>query len=109
MAFVAPRFGIATLVFLGLTYTRERALKPSRRDLLVMFGTGAVGLAVNQITFIFALRQTTASTMALVVATMPVFASLMSRERHGVRHWLATLMSFGGVALIALGAGGGLS
>jgi drug/metabolite transporter (DMT)-like permease len=109
MAFTAPRFGLATLAFLTLTYTRERNVKTTRRDLLIMLGTGAFGIALNQITFIFALRQTTASTMALVVATMPVFASLISRERHGSRHWIATLMSFGGVALIAIGAGGGLS
>jgi drug/metabolite transporter (DMT)-like permease len=68
---------------------------------------------LNQLCFIYALRFTTATTVALLFGTLPVFTALLARgtgiERQGLRFWLAALLSFGGVALVAVGSGGTLS
>lgn len=54
-----------------------------------------------------------ASTVALVFGTLPVFVSLIPQasglERLRLRHWVATGVSFSGVALVAAGASRGLS
>lgn len=53
-----------------------------------------------------------ASTVALVFGTLPVFVSLIPAsglERLRLRHWVATGVSFTGVALVAAGASRGLS
>lgn len=109
LAYTAPRFAIATAVYLCLTRVREGSLLlVSRRDLLGILGLGGV-IAGNQLAFIYGLNLSTASTTSLLFATMPIFAALFTPGRHGLRHWLATAVSGGGVALVALGASGGLS
>src|SRR6266540_2717725 len=63
-------------------------------------------------TFVYAVRLTTAATVALMFGTLPIFVALISRalghEHLHFRHWLATIISFSGVALVALGAPSGL-
>jgi drug/metabolite transporter (DMT)-like permease len=70
-------------------------------------------LLLNQLCFVYALRFTTATTVALLFGTLPIFTALLARgtgiERQGSRFWLAALLSFGGVALVAVGSGGSLS
>src|SRR5436309_5130415 len=70
-------------------------------------------LFLNQLCFIYALRFTTATTVALLFGTLPVFTALVARgtgiERHSLRFWLATGLSFAGVVLVAVGSGGKLS
>jgi drug/metabolite transporter (DMT)-like permease len=72
-----------------------------------------VMLFLNQLCFIYALRFTTATTVALLFGTLPIFTALLARgtgvERQSVRFWAAALLSFAGVALVALGSGGRLS
>ena len=57
------------------------------------------------------MRLTTASTVALLFGTLPIFVALVSRafglEILSPRHWLAAAVSFGGVALVAAGAESG--
>src|SRR5262249_3902877 len=68
---------------------------------------------LNQLCFIYALRFTTATTVALLFGTLPIFTALLARgtgvERQASRFWLAALLSFGGVALVAVGSGGDLA
>jgi drug/metabolite transporter (DMT)-like permease len=59
------------------------------------------------------LKFTTATTVALLFGTLPIFTALFARGS-GVEHlslsfWLAAVLSFAGVALVALGSGGDLS
>ena len=65
----------------------------------------------NQLVFAFALDRASASSTALLFGTFPIFvalvASAVGTEKLRSRHWAATLVSFGGVALVAVGAGGG--
>ncbi len=63
--------------------------------------------------FVYALRFTTATTVALIFGTLPIFTALFARgsgvEHLPLRFWVAAGLSFVGVALVALGSGGNLS
>jgi drug/metabolite transporter (DMT)-like permease len=79
----------------------------------MLTGAALVGIFLNQLSFVYAIKLTTATTVALLFGTLPVmtgiFAFLMGIERLGSRFWLAAVLAFGGAALVALGSGGGVS
>jgi drug/metabolite transporter (DMT)-like permease len=56
---------------------------------------------------VYALTYTNASTVALILGATPIFVALIAfaigLERLHAGFWLAAVVSFGGVALIALG------
>ena len=112
LVYVSLRWLLAGAALWAIVRLRGRSLWLGRRDLLVVALASIVGVVVNQIAFSYSLHLAAASTVALVFGTLPVFVSLLSHvaghERLGRRHWLATAVSFGGVALVALGSGGGL-
>jgi drug/metabolite transporter (DMT)-like permease len=96
----------------GITIAFEGTFRLAQADVrLAAFATFV--LLLNQLCFIYALRFTTATTVALLFGTLPIWTALVARgagvERQGLRFWLAALLSFGGVALVAVGSGGGLS
>jgi drug/metabolite transporter (DMT)-like permease len=113
LAYAAMRFSAGSAVFVGITYAREHSLRIRRRDTLAILGAAGIGICLNQVSFIYALQLTTASTVALVFGTVPIFVALIAwmakTERLDRRHWLAVMVSFGGVALVAAGAVGGLA
>jgi drug/metabolite transporter (DMT)-like permease len=82
----------------------------TRRDVLLLFGAVVVGIWLNQISFVYSLEYTTASTAALVFGTLPIFTMLAARwsgvERLSKRFVAAAGASFLGVALVALGSHG---
>ena len=61
----------------------------------------------------YAVKLTTATTVALILGVTPIFAALVAYavglERLSRTFWIASVISFGGVALVAIGSGGGLS
>jgi drug/metabolite transporter (DMT)-like permease len=112
LAYSSVRYLAAALIFAAITYAIEGTFRIGTRQVpLVVFAT--VVLFLNQLCFIYALRFTTATTVALLFGTLPIFTALLARgagvERQSVRFWLAALLSFGGVALVAIGSGGKLS
>ncbi len=113
LSYAAVRYGFATAIFIVLTVTLERSLRiRGRRDMgRILAATAA--LFTNQLCFVYALELTTATTVALLLGTMPVFAGLLGRltglERVSSRFWLAAGVSAAGVALVALGTGSQLS
>ena len=112
LSYSSLRYVIAGALFAALTFPRERSFRIDGRDAgLVAFCVGV--LFLNQLCFIYALRFTTATTVALLFGTLPIFTALISRavgvERLGSRFWIAAVLSFAGVALVAVGSGGGLS
>jgi drug/metabolite transporter (DMT)-like permease len=113
LAYSAVRYGGAALLFCGVTYGIERSLRVGRRDLPLLLLAAAVGVWLNQLTFMYAVKLTTATTVGLVLGTIPIFTALIARafgvERLSRRFWAASAVSFGGVALVAAGSGGGLS
>ncbi len=111
LAYSTVRYGIAALVFIGIAIAAERSLRIARRDLATVLGA-AFALWINQIGFVYALKTTSASVIALILAATPIFAALIGlafgTERLPRRFWLGAALSFVGVALVALGASGEL-
>jgi drug/metabolite transporter (DMT)-like permease len=108
LAYATIRYGLAALIFVVLALVAERTLRIARRD-LPRVGFAALTLAVNQLCFVFALDLTTASTIGLLLGAIPIFAALfglaLGTERASERFWVAALVSFAGVSLVAAGAG----
>jgi drug/metabolite transporter (DMT)-like permease len=113
LAYAAVRYVLATTIFVVLTVALERSLRIGGRQELVQVGLAAFALFLNQVCFVYALKLTTATTVALILGTMPVFAalfgSLAGLERMTGRFWLAAGVSFGGVGFVAAGSGGDFS
>ena len=112
LAYSSVRYACAALIFAGLTLAWEGSLRVGRRELpLLVFA--ALVLFANQLSFVYALRFTTATTVALLFGTLPIFTALFARatgqEHLSRRFWAATVVSFLGVALVAAGSGGSLS
>lgn len=108
LSYATVRYGFAAAIFLALA----RTVMVARADAALVAGA-AVLLFLNQLSFVYALERTTASTVGLILGSLPIFAGLfglaVGLERLPLRFWLAAVVSFGGVALVALGSGGGLS
>src|ERR671936_1679819 len=113
LAYSAVRYGGAALLFCGVTYGLERTLRVRRRDLPLLLLAAGLGVWLNQLSFMYAVKLTTATTVGLGIGTIPIFTALIARvlgvERLSRRFWAASAVSFGGVALVAAGSGGGLS
>jgi drug/metabolite transporter (DMT)-like permease len=110
LAYSALRFAAAALLFAAFTLAWERSLWMARSDFLLLFGAVVMGIWLNQIGFVYSLTYTTASTAALVFGTLPIFTMVVARSS-GVEHLskrfvAAAGASFGGVALVAVGAQG---
>jgi drug/metabolite transporter (DMT)-like permease len=112
LAYGTIRYFAATSLFWMFTYHRERSLRVRMSDAQLV-GLAALMIFLNQLGFVYSVRLTTASTVALILGTTPVFvavyASIAGLERVSRTFWLAAAISFAGVALIAGGSGGGFS
>lgn len=112
LSYSTVRYGLAALIFIGLTLVAERTLRIERRHLPVL-ALAAVTLWLNQLCFVFALDLTNASTIGILLGAIPIFTALLGlalgTERASRRFWIAAAISFAGVGLVALGAGGGTS
>jgi len=113
LAYGAVRFAAAALLFIGVTWVRERSFRLQRRDVPFIFGAAVIGIFLNQITFVYATKLTTATTVALIFGTLPIMTALFAAaggiERLHSRFWIAAAVSFAGVCLVAAGAKGGIS
>jgi drug/metabolite transporter (DMT)-like permease len=113
IAYGALRFGGAAVLFSAVTWARERSFSLRRRDLWILAAAALIGIFLNQLSFVYAIKLTTATTVALLFGTLPVltglFAFALGIERLGSRFWAAAVLAFGGAALVALGGGGGVS
>ena len=112
LAYATVRYGTATTVFIAIALIAERSLRIRRRDFgLVLLA--ALCLWLNQISFVYALEKTSASTIALILGATPIFAALIGLsfglERLSRRFWIAATISFAGVGFVALGSSGGVS
>jgi drug/metabolite transporter (DMT)-like permease len=112
LSYSAVRYTAAALIFAAITLYWERSIRLERRDLPIAAVAVAV-LFANQLCFVYALHFTTATTVALLFGTLPIWTALFARgagvERQSVRFWVAALLSFAGVVLVAVGSGGSLS
>lgn len=112
LAYASVRYALAGAIFLALTLLVERTLRIERRHVPVL-AFAAVVLWLNQVSFVFALDKTTASTIGLILGAIPIFAALfglaLGRENLSRRFWLGAAVSFVGVGLVAVGAGSEVS
>jgi drug/metabolite transporter (DMT)-like permease len=112
LAYATTRYFAATALFWAFTWSRERSFRVSMRDSRLIAIAAAL-IFVNQLGFVYSVKLTNASTVALVLGITPIFigilASLAGLERPSRTFWLAAAISFAGVGLVAGGAGGGFS
>ncbi len=112
LSYATARYALAGAIFVALTLVAQRTLRIERRHVPVLLLT-AVLLWLNQVCFVLALDATSASTIGLLIGTIPIFAALfgvaLGHERLGRRFWAAAAISSVGVALVAVGAGGDVS
>ena len=111
LAYSTVRYAAAAAIFAAITLALERSLRVERRELLAMT-LAAVLLLLNQFCFVYAVDRATASTVGLILGSTPIWAGLIALvlgvERLGRRFWAASVVSFAGVGLVALGAQGHL-
>jgi drug/metabolite transporter (DMT)-like permease len=112
LAYSSVRYACAAVLFAAITLAWEGSLRIGRSELLLLIAMTAL-LFANQLSFVYALKFTTATTVALLFGTLPIFTALFASgtgvETLSLRFWLAAGLSFTGVALVALGSGGELS
>lgn len=113
LAYGAIRYGAAALLAVLVALALERSLRVGGRRSVMLIGLAAGFLLVNQVSFVYSLKLTSATTVALVMGTTPIFTAIVSsltgEERLTPQFWLATAVGFAGVGLVAIGAGGDLS
>src|SRR5262245_45558824 len=106
LAYGCLRFAAAAAILGALAYGREVTIALHRRDMVLLGSAALVGICLNQITFVYATKLTTATTVALLFGTLPVMAGLfawaLGIERPGSRFWLAACLAIGGAALVAV-------
>jgi len=109
LAYSAIRYGAAAVIFTSITARREGWTPIGRRDWMLLGIAATVGIWLNQIGYVYAIKLTTASTTALILGITPIFAALgawaLGAERLPGRFWFAAAVSFLGVALVAGGSG----
>ena len=112
LAYGSVRYALATVVFCAMTLVAERSLRIARRDVALVLAAAGV-LYVNQVAFVYALHESTASVLALLLGATPIFAALagvlLGTETLSRRFWSGALLSFAGVAFVAVGSGNEVS
>src|SRR5215216_3757683 len=113
LAYSALAFVAGATCVSSMTFGLEHSLRFEPRHALVLAAAAVVGIYINQITFVYAVDLTNASTVALIFGSLPiltaVFAYAVGVERLHRRFWVAAAISFLGVILVAAGSGGGFS
>jgi len=101
LAYASVRYACAALIFVAITLVWEGSLRIGRGQLPLIAVCTAL-LFANQLSFVYALKFTTATTVALLFGTLPIFTAILARgsgvERLSTRFWAAALVSFAGVA-----------
>ena len=113
LTFNALRFGTSSLFLLGVLWLRERSIGIHRKDLPKFVLLALVGNTAYQLFFINGIALTTATNSALILATTPIFiilfGALLDVEKVTSRVLQGVVLSFVGVLMIVLGAGGSLT
>jgi drug/metabolite transporter (DMT)-like permease len=109
LGFNALRFGLGTIIMLVLWRAFEGNARIARRDWLSFALLGIVGNTIYQLTFILAIKFSTASNTALIVATGPIWIALLSAllrlDRLTRRSWAGIVLSFLGLYFIITSGG----
>ena len=113
LAFNGIRFALASAVLWLSLRIAGRSTHFERRHLPALFLLGILGNTVYQILFIYGLDWTLAGNSSLMLATTPIFTTLLSSafrlERIAPTAWLGVVVSAAGIALVVWGGTQGLS
>ncbi len=106
IAFNCLRFLIATAT-LSLIHKRIFADRIEKQDWAWLILLGLLGNTVYQFLFIYSVKFTHVSHVAILLATTPIFTAAISKgmgfEQVGARIWFGIFLSFAGVMLIVFG------
>jgi drug/metabolite transporter (DMT)-like permease len=104
------RFGTAGLIMIPVVLWKEKNLKVAWEDVPLILAGALVGIFLNQIFFVYALKNTTSSEVSLLMAASPTFAALFAwlfaKEKITRNYWLSLPVALFGVILIVLTAQG---
>jgi drug/metabolite transporter (DMT)-like permease len=113
LAYGALRFAAAATVVSAVTLGLERSLRFEPRHAVLLGVASIVGIYFNSISFVYSIELTNASTVALIFGSLPIVTALIAYalgvERLHRRFWIAAVLSFAGVALVAAGSTHGFS
>jgi len=116
LAFSVARFALGASITVVVVVWREGWPRFRRRDLPLLAAAAIVGITVNQVAFVTALQATSASNVALLIGTIPIWTAViavLSRQERVARGlWLGLAAGLVGVTLIVVGgqeAPGGVS
>ncbi len=105
------RFLVASLTMIVYALIARTSL-PRRRDVPFILMTGIISITWYHLALNKGEQTVTAGASSMLVASAPMFTALLAHlftgERLHARGWAGIVMAFCGVALIALGEGGGL-
>jgi drug/metabolite transporter (DMT)-like permease len=105
------RFGTASIA-LAVWAVVTRMRMPAVRDIPVIALAGFIGISVYHVSLNFGEQTVSSAAAALIISASPVVTAVLSTRFLGEKltwlGWAGTLVSFAGVAVIALGEGGGL-
>lgn len=108
LVFVALRNVLAALAFAAIVLSMSGRFSLRGRD-LGLAGLAGLLLAANQVTFVYSLQHATASVVAFVMASSPLFAAAagfaLGWDRVRMRFWVGAPLSMAGVGVVALAAG----
>jgi drug/metabolite transporter (DMT)-like permease len=107
LAFCVLRFGLGASVTAAVVLVREGVPRFRREDLGLLTAAAICGTTINQIAFVGAESISSASNVALLVGTIPIWTAVMAvatrQERLDAAHWISLAAGITGVALIVLG------
>src|SRR5437762_14197638 len=83
LAYASVRYACAALIFVAITLVWEGSLRIGRGQLPLIAVCTAL-LFANQLSFVYALKFTTATTVALLFGTLPIFTAILRSEERRV-------------------------
>jgi drug/metabolite transporter (DMT)-like permease len=109
LSFNSIRFLLASTLTLLLLRLIKGDVGFARGDWWRLLGLGLIGNTCYQLLFINGIDRTTAGNSALLLATIPIFVSLIGAafgvERVGKLAWVGVFFSFAGIFLVIVGSG----
>ena len=107
----ALRYLVASAVF-TVFFAFRRQVLPRGRDLVLVILAGAIGISAYNLLLNTGELTASAGAASIIINCMPVFAALLSvlflGERLAPVGWFGIAISFGGIAVIALGTSQGM-
>jgi len=101
------RFMIAAIVLLVITKLRNKQPPVEKKDYIKIIGLGALIILLNQTTYLFGQKLTTASHAALIFATVPIWlfvaAFIHLKEKFVLRRGIGVVLGLTGVLIVIRG------